>query len=227
MNIARLRKGSDKFEIVIDPEVAIRARKDPNMVGDALVHPQIYSDAKKGNLASEQTLKKVFKTTDPVEIAKVIIQQGDVQVTSEYRKSQIEQKKRKIIDYIHRNGIDPRTNAPHPIARIEAALDEAKVRIDEHKPAEQQVQDVIKALRPVLPIKFVVKDVDVIIPAAEAGKAYPQVKSFGKLLKDEWLNDGSWHAVIEIPGGIVEEFLDLVNKVTKGDAQAKIIATRG
>ena len=93
--------------------------------------------------------------------------------------------------------------------------------------AEQQIQDVIKALRPIIPIKFVVKEIDVVIPATEAGKAYAHVKYFGKMLKDEWLNDGSWHAVIEVPGGMTEEFFDLVNKITKGDAQVKIIATRG
>ena len=226
-NVARLRKDSEKFEIVINPEIAVQAKKNPEMTRDALVHPEIYSDAKKGNLASEQTLKKLFKTTDPVEIAKIILKNGDIQVTSEYRKSQIEQKKKKIIDYIHRNGIDPRTNAPHPATRIEAAIDEAKVKIDEYKPAEQQMQDVIKALRPILPIKFVVKEIDVLVPAIDAGKAYAQLRSFGKLLKDEWMNDGSWHAVIEIPGGMEEEFLDLLNKLTKGNAQAKIIATRG
>ncbi len=226
-NIARLKKGSENFEIVINPEIAVQARKNPELAGDALVHPKIYSDAKKGNLASEQMLKQIFKTSEPVEVAKIILRDGNIQVTAEFRKNQVEQKKKQIINYINRNGIDPRTNAPHPVTRIEAAMAEAKVKIDEYKPAEKQVQNIIKELRPILPIKFVVKEIDVIVPALYSGKASAQLRNFGKLLKEDWGNDGSWHAVIEIPGGIEEDFLNLLNNITKGDAQAKIIATRG
>lgn len=226
-NIARLKKGSENFEIVIDPEIAVKARNDPGLVGDALLHPKIYSDAKKGNLASEHVLEKIFKTSDALEIAKIILKEGVIQVTSEYRKSLVDQKKKRIIDYIHRNGIDPRTNAPHPVSRIEAAIEQSKAKIDEHKPAEAQVQDIIKVLRPILPIKFVVKEIEVVIPAVDAGKSYSAVKQFGKLLKERWLSDGSWFCVIEIPGGIEDEFFDLLNRLTKGNAQAKVLATRG
>lgn len=226
-NIARLKKNAQTFEIVINPDIAVQAKKDPAFVEEALLHPRIYSDAKKGNLASDQILEEIFKTSDPIEIAKIIIKDGIIQVTSEFRKDIIEQKKRKIVEYIHRNGIDPRTNAPHPADRIISAIDEIKVKIDEHKAVEQQIQDIIKVLRPILPIKFVVKDIDIVVPAIDAGKAYSPLKQFGKLLKEEWLNDGSWHAVIEIPGGLEEEFFDLLNKLTKGNANAKIITTRG
>jgi len=226
-NIARLKKGSETFEIVINPEVAVKAKKDPSLVSEALIHPKIYSDAKKGNLASENELKNIFKTEDPLKIAEIILKDGVIQVTSEYRKALVDQKKKKIVEYIHRNGIDPRTNAPHPVSRVEAAISDAKVRIDEYKPAEQQVNDIIKVLRPILPIKFVVKELDVIVPALHAGKAYAQLKSFGRLLREDWRNDGAWHAIIEIPGGLEEEFLDLLNRLTKGDGDVKILATRG
>ena len=46
-NLARLKKGSETFEIVVNPEIAVKAKKDPSLVSDALVHPKIYSDAKK------------------------------------------------------------------------------------------------------------------------------------------------------------------------------------
>jgi ribosome maturation protein SDO1 len=226
-NLARLKKGSNVFEIVIDPEKAVLAKKNLDLVEEALVHPKIYSDAKKGNLASEQILLEIFKTSDPIEIAKRIIKEGVVQVTSEHRKEIVEQKKNRIVNYIHRNSIDPRTNAPHPVSRIVSAFDQAKVKIDEYKSSEQQVQDIIKLLRPILPIKFVVKEVDVVIDPVNAGKSYVQIKNFGKTIREEWLNDGSWHAVIEIPGGLEGDFFDLINKLTKGYAQAKIINTRG
>jgi ribosome maturation protein SDO1 len=223
INIARLKKGSEVFEIVIDPEKAIAARHGSADIRDAVRVQKVFSDAKKGMLASEQRMQALFNTADPLEVAKHIIAKGDIQVTAEYRAQLREQKRRQVVEFIRRNGVDPRTHAPHPAQRIEAAMEQAKVRIDEFKPAEQQVQDVIKALRPILPISFEVKQVELTIPAAYASKAYSAVKQFGKVLKEAWQNDGAWQGVLEIPGGMEQELYDKLNALTHGEMVAKTI----
>ena len=223
INVARLKKGSDVFEIVIDPEIAIAARHGKADIRDALRVPKIFSDAKKGLLASEQRMQALFKTTDPLEVAKKIIEDGDIQITADYRRKLMEQKRLQIVEYIRRNGVDPRTHAPHPAQRIEAAMQEAKVRVDEFKPADQQVNDIIKALRPIIPIKFEVKEVEVIIPAKYASKAHSVVKQLGRILRDEWQNDGSWKGILEIPGGLEQDLYDKLNSLTHGEVMTKII----
>lgn len=227
INLARLKKGSDVFEVVINPDNALLFRQGKASIEDAIVYPKIFSDARKGMLASEQRMKALFNTTDAKEVAKVVLKEGHVQVTQEHRQKMLELKKRQVIDIIHRNGIDPRTNAPHPVTRIEAAMEEAKVRIDEFKNAEAQVDEVLKKLRPVMPIKFVVKEIEVKIPAEFAGKSYSQLKQLGKILNESWANDGSWVAKLEIPGGLEQDFYEKLNKFTKGSAEAKVTATRG
>ncbi len=228
LNLARLKKGSDVFEIVVHPDQAVYCRHHPEAnIRDALVYPQIYADAKKGLLAPEQRLQAVFGTTEPLEIAKQIIAKGDIQVSAEYRTQLQEQKRKRIIDIIRRQGVDPRTNAPHPIQRIESALVEAKVRIDEYKAAELQVSDILKELRPILPIKIATKEISVTIPAQYAPKAHPLIKGFGKILKENWQSDGSWNGKIEIPGGLETEFYDKLNSLTHGSAQATLITTKG
>ena len=226
INIARWKKGSDVFEIVIEPEKAIIARKDPAKTSEALVYPKIFSDAKKGMLASEQRMQALFKTSDPIEVAKHIIQEGNVQLTSEYRQKIIEQKKRQVIEMIHKNGIDPKTGMPHPLTRIEAAMQEAKVKIDEFKSAEAQMQPIIRQLAPIIPIKIAVKEIEITIPAEFASKTYSTIKMLSKILKESWNNDGSWTGKIEIPGGIEQEFYDKLNKIAHGQVQSKIILTR-
>jgi ribosome maturation protein SDO1 len=42
---------------------------------------------------------------------------------------------------IHRICIEPKSGLPHPIIRIENAMEEAKVKIDENKPAEDQISE--------------------------------------------------------------------------------------
>jgi len=36
------------------------------------------------------------------------------------------------------------------------------------------------------------------------------------------MNDGSWHAVVEIPAGLQNEFFDELNKETHGNIHTKI-----
>lgn len=223
INLARLKKGTDVFEIVIDPEKAIAARHGTADIREALRAPQIYSDAKKGMLASEQRMIALFGTADPLEVAKHIVKHGDIQVTAEYRAQLREQKRLRIVDYIRRNGVDPRTHTPHPAARIEAAMEEAKVRIDEFKQADAQVQDVIAALRPILPIKFETKTIQLTIAAPYASKAHSTAKQFGKILNESWQTDGSWQGTLEVPGGMEQELYDKLNALTRGGLVAKVI----
>lgn len=223
MSLARLKKGTDVFEIVIDPEKAVAARHGKADIRDAVRMPKIFSDAKKGMLASEERMKALFGTADPWEVAKKIIVDGDIQVTAEYREQLREQKRRQIVDFIRRNGVDPRTHAPHPATRIEAAMVEAKVRVDEFKPAEAQVQEILKELRAILPIKFEIKDIELTIPAQYASKAYSTVKMFGKILNESWQSDGSWKGTLEIPGGMEQELYDKLNAITHGQVVARVL----
>lgn len=226
INVARLKKGSDIFEVVVDPDKAVLAKKNPELTSEALSFPKVFSDAKKGLQASEERMKHWFKTTDPMAVAKIIIKEGTIQLTAEYRQKLFEQKKKQLIELIHKNGVDPRTNAPHPLTRIEAAIQEAKIKIDEFKSADAQLKDALKKLQPIIPIKFVVKEIEVVIPAAYASKSYPTVKMLGRIMKESWGSDGSWTGLVEIPGGMEQEFYDKLNNITHGELQAKVITIR-
>jgi ribosome maturation protein SDO1 len=225
ISVARLRKGSETFEIVIDPEKAVAARHGKADIRDALRVQKVFSDAKKGMLASEQRMQAVFGSADALEVARQIIIKGEIQVTSAYREQLREQKRRQVVEFIRRNGVDPKTHLPHPAQRIEGAMQEAKVHIDEFKPAEQQVQDILKALRPILPVSFETKTIELGIPAQHASKAHSVVKQFGRLLKEQWLNDGSWQGTIELPGGMEQDLYDKLNAITHGTVVAKVIKT--
>ncbi len=228
INLARIKKEGENFEVDIDPDLAIKFKQgnEEIKIREILKAPQVFNDAKKGLVASENRMKTIFGTSDPYEVAKIIIKEGEIQLTAEYRASLVEEKKNKIINIIHRNGIDPRTKLPHPINRIENAFKEAKVHINEYKKAEDQVKDILDKLRPILAIKFEIRQIEVHIPAEFAGKSYSIVKNYGKILKDNWNNDGSLTSTIEIPAGLTEEFFDKLNNLTHGKVESKVISTR-
>ncbi len=225
--VAKLKIHDQNFEILVECNgaLALRSGKDID-VRSILAAQKIFSDAKKGLEAPENAMKSIFGTKDTLEIAKIIIKKGDIPLTTEYKEKLREEKKKKIIDIIHRNAVDPKTHAPHPPQRIENALLEAKVHIDEFQDVQRQVQEIIKKIRPILPIKFEVKEIAVKIPPDYAVKSYSTVKQFGKILREDWQTEGSWVAVIEIPGGLENDLYDKINKLTHGNVETKVLKVR-
>lgn len=224
LNVARIKKQGQVFQIVIDPELALEYKKGKKIdIRDILKSEAVFEDPKKGLRNSEAVLESVFGTKDPIEIAKTIIEEGELQITSEQREKEVEQKLKQIIHIIHINAIDPSTKLPHPESRIKNAMEEAKIKIDASRSAEEQVDQIVSQLRPILPIKFAVKKIEVILSGAHAAKLYSTVKGFGKLVNDDWLSDGSWRAVVEIPAGLQPELIDTLNSKTHGGVMIKIV----
>lgn len=220
LSIAKIRKFGKTFEISIDPDAAVRFRKgEITDVREALLAERIFTDAKKGLVASQQELQQVFKTTDALKISEIILKEGELPTTTEQRSQEREQKWRRLIDLLHRQAIDPKTGFPHPPDRLEAALEQAKVHVDEHRPIEEQLPEIVKKLLPILPIKIAKKILRLRIAAVHIGKAYAIVKRLATILSEEWKNDGSWQARVEIPAGLQLEFFDQVNAATKGEAE--------
>jgi ribosome maturation protein SDO1 len=223
-NTARLKKGGDTFEVAIDPDLAIAFKsKKPVDIKDILKSEHIFYDVKKGLIASEDQMNAIFETRDVLKIAEFILLHGELQLTNDYRHKLYEDKKKKIIDIITRNGVDPKTHLPHPKTRIENAISEAKVTFDYYKSAEDQIQDVLKLLMKVLPIRFETVKVEVKIGSKYASKMYGVVSSFGKIIHDAWLPDGTWLVVIELPAGMQNDFYEKLNALTHGDVSTNIV----
>ena len=222
--VARLKINGNNFEILVDCEKALEFRKGKNIsLYDILASDIIYKDNRKGERVSENDLMAVFKTTDVHEVVKIILREGEIQIKKEIRDSEREEKLRKIINLIHRNCVDSKTGLPHPPQRIESAMEEAKVRIDENKSAEEQVDSVVDKLRIIIPIKFETKRIELVIPAKYSGASFRILKMYGKMLKNEWKNDGSLDAVVEIPAGIIDEFFSQLNGICHGEVSSKIL----
>jgi len=222
--IARLRKGNEHFEILVDPYAAADfiEGKDVNIL-ESLAIDAVFEDSKKGEHASVESLQSVFGTTDISEIAKEIILKGDIQLTTEQRHKMQRNKRNRIIEAIVRNAMDPKTKAPHPRQRIELAMEQAGVHIDPFKPVSEQVKTVVEALRPIIPISMEQVRVSVKIPAEFIGKAYGVVRNYGSLEREDWQSDGSWIGIIRIPAGLQTEFYDKLNSATKGNVSTKIL----
>lgn len=222
--LVRYQHGSDKYEIMVDPDKGLEYKRgERNEIENVLLIDTIFTDANKGEKAGAHQLEQEFGTSDPVEVAKIIFKKGTFLLTAQQRKEMMDQKLRQIIHIISRTYVDPKTKLPHPPLRIENALEDAKVQIDPFKPADEQVKEVVKALRSILPMSSESVQIAIKIPAEYTGKSYGIVKDFGEIKREEWQSDGSWIAVVEMPAALQIEMMDALGKATQGNVQSKIV----
>jgi ribosome maturation protein SDO1 len=222
--IARWETGGSRFEVLVDP-AAVQELKDGKDVDltDKLALDQVFKDAKKGDKISEEHLERIFHTRSLPEIAKQIVLKGEVQVTTEQRHQLQSAKHKQIVATIARNAMNPQTGAPHPPSRIEAAMAEAKVHVDPFRPVDAQVQEVLAKLRPLIPIRLDVVKVRVKLPAQHYPRVIGELKGLGRLTDEQWLGDGSWSGVIEIPAGVQTELYEKLNARTRGAAETALV----
>jgi ribosome maturation protein SDO1 len=222
--IVRHQTGGEKFEILVDPDKGLLYKKgEIGEVANVLMADFIFTDANKGEKASADKLMKIYETSDPYEVAKIMFEKGTFQLNAQQRKEMVEQKFRQIINIISKTYVDPKTKLPHPPVRIENAMEDAKISIDPFIEAEEQVQDIVQSLRSILPMSSESIQIALKIPAEYTGKSYGTVKNYGTIKREEWQTNGSWVAVVEIPAAMQLELLDTLGKETQGNVQSKIV----
>ena len=222
--IARLDTHGHRFEVIVDPKLAWNFKQGEEVdVREILQGETVFEDALRSKKAPIETLEDAFGTTDELEVARIILEKGSLQLTTEQRREMVEKRRRQVIDIIVRNSINPKTGLPHPPTRIESAMNEAHVVIDSTRTAEEQARDVVKALQPIIPIRMEIQQIAIKIPPDFAPKAYGIVEQQGHIAKDEWQKDGSWIAIVEVPAGLRGELIEALNNLTRGRAEIKIL----
>ena len=221
---AKLTREGERFEILVKPDKALDYRLGRiKSISGILVTETIFTDVSKGQKAPADKLQKIFGTLDPLRIGEEILRTGTLQLTTEQRRKLVEEKRRRIITFISKQAVDPKTGLPHPFSRIEQAMEQIHYSIDPHKEVEEQAKEIIKLLRSILPIKIENVNVAIRIPSEYAAKAYGSIKAFGTIKKEEWRADGGWTGIVEMPAGSYGPLLERLGDITRGTAEAKII----
>ncbi len=214
----------EKFEILVKPDPALEfkmgKKKDLSAV---LVSDDIYTDSSKGTKPSTEKLLKAFKTADLAEIAQIILQKGNLNLTTDQRRKMVDDKKRQLVEFISKTYVDPRTHLPHPPLRIEQAMKDARVSVDPQKNVDEQVKDIVEKLRSIIPLKSENLSLEITIPAQFASQSYAVLKSVGSLKNEEWQNNGSLKAILEIPAAARPNVIDRLGSITKGSASVEVM----
>jgi ribosome maturation protein SDO1 len=225
--VARLESHGDRFEVLVDPDLAVQIRHGEKVeIEDAVAAIFIFENASRGEKSPDEALEKAFQTTDFKTIAERIILKGEIHLTSEQRRALIEDKRHQVVTFIARHAINPQTGLPHPPKRIEMAMEEARVTIDPFHPLNVVVEETMKALRPLIPIRFEEVRVAIRIPPDHAARAYGEIDRAAHIEQQEWQKDGSWICVVKIPGGMQADLEGLVKKVSRGTGEMRVLKER-
>lgn len=212
--IAKVRKGSNHYEVLIDMEEALKFKKGESDYLSLEIE-KVFTDAGRGDTASTDELETHFGTSDPIEVGKQIVKQGEILVDQEHRDEEKEKKMKQVVEFLVRNAIDPKSGNPHTSERIKNALEQSHVNI-KNVPVENQIQEIIEKISKEIPIKLETKRVKITVPAIQTGKVYGLVSQYRE--KENWLNDGSLEVIVKIPAGLIMDFYDQLNSMTHGSA---------
>jgi ribosome maturation protein SDO1 len=215
----RLKEGKEKSRLTVE-EIINHKDIDLELIFESFI---VFEDLRRGKKATDGDMEVVFNTVDGMKIGAYILLDGDIQWTQAQREEERQKKLKQIITIISKNAINPQNKKPHPYQRIEKAIEEAKVKIDLMRSAEEQVDDVVKSIRAIIPIRIEQVEMAIKIPTAFTAKGYNIVAQYVQIKKEEWQSDGSWVAVVSLPAGLQMELVDKLNKLTHGRVQTKIL----
>jgi rRNA metabolism SBDS family protein len=209
VTLVRYSFEGEKFEIMVKPDPALDFKMGKKKdISAVLVSDEIYTDSGKGTRPSSEKLLKAFNTEDQTEIAQIILEKGDLNLTTDQRRKMVEDKKKQIVTFIAKTYVDPKTHLPHPPLRIEQAMKDGRVSVDPQKNVDEQVKDVVEKLRSIIALKSESLQLEIVIPAQFASQSYAVLKSVGSLKKEEWQNNGSLKAILEIPAAARPNVID-------------------
>ena len=212
--IARIKQAGKHFEIIVDLDESLKFKKDEISSVEA-EGDKIFTDSKKGEVASNSDLKEAFGTEDTKTIIEKIVKSGEILVTQEHRDEEKEKKFKQVVDFLANNSVDPQTGNPHTAERIRNALEQTHIDI-KNIPIENQIKDIIEEISKIIPIKIETKKIKITIPAVHTGKVYGVINQYKE--EESWLDDGSLQVVVNVPAGMIMDFYDKLNAITHGSA---------
>ncbi len=141
------------FEVLARPDTVALFREKKLALAECLASQTVFADARKSLKAAAEDLEREFEDLANEDICRAILEQGVYQSTTAERKALVEQRRAQIITFFNAHYIDPKSLLPHPATRIDAALTQAKFRVDYGVSITKQLAEARKALVSLLPMK--------------------------------------------------------------------------
>jgi ribosome maturation protein SDO1 len=220
----RYKKASEQFQVLVDFDILqkFKDNKEEISVYDVLADQKIFKDQKKGEVASEEALKKAFGNVSEEEMFKEILLQGECQIPTDFLNKKREQKKVQIINYIAENSFNPQTKTKYTFSMIESAFSSIKFAIDPFKDHIYQANEALKLLRKELPISMDKIQLIIKVPSQYCGNFYGEFRKLGTIKKEYYDNVGDLHIHFELLESSLERVEQFIKAHSNSEAEYHI-----
>lgn len=215
-------KDGKQFQILVDPDLAkeVKMEGKDHDIQRLLFVQEVFEDAGEGERASADELEEEFGTRQLMEAAEKIFEKGKMQLTTDQKAEIREEKWKQLVNMIARRAQDPKTGNPHPPQRVENALDEAGFHVNWDSNVEDEFDEAIDLLRPIIPISLDEKTVALRIPVDNAGQAYDRIQQVADIEEEEWGNE-YFSARLTLPAGVLSELMEELQDMTSGQTEMR------
>jgi ribosome maturation protein SDO1 len=215
-------RGDKKFEILVEPDLAKEAKMEGKNhdIQRLLFVQEIFLDTGKGEKASVNDLEEEFGTKQVMEAAEEIFEKGDMQLTTDQKAEMRQDKFKQVVNMVARRAQDPKTGNPHPPKRVENALEEAGFHVNWDSDVEEEFDEAIDVLRPIIPISLDEKTVVIRIPVDKAGKAYDRIQQVANVKDEEWGSE-YFMCKVTMPAGALSNMMEELQDMTSGKTEMK------
>lgn len=225
--VVRMKRCGKRFEIACYKNKVVNWRnKTEKNIDEVLQTETVFTNVSKGQVAKREELIAAFGTDNQLEICKLILEKGDLQVSEKERQVQSESLVKEVANLIANMCVNPDTKRPYSGRVIENALHDAHFSLKPNRSAKQQALEMIPKLRESMKIDRAEMRLRVSIEAKEAKYVHERLKTmFTKVEVEDW-EKGNLEMVGLIDPGSYRPIEELIQKETKKAGHVELLTLK-
>lgn len=215
--IVRMKKTGKRFEIACYKNKVLSWRQGLEKdLDEVLQTDTIFTNVSKGEVAKKEDLTNAFGTTDAAAVAKIILKDGELQVSDKERSSQHEQTWKDIALIVSQQCVNPESKKPYPSTLIEKAMKEIHYSVKPTKTSKQQALDVIKQLSAKMPIERAQMRICLYVPQKESKTVKEAAMPHLQKIEEETKDGNEIQIIAVIDPGNFKLLNDMFSGNTRG-----------
>ncbi|KAI1721341.1 shwachman-Bodian-Diamond syndrome (SBDS) protein [Ditylenchus destructor] len=216
--VVRMKKNGKRFEIACYKNKVVNWRnKTEKDINEVLQTATVFVNVSKGQLAKREDLVAAFEMDDQMEICKMILEKGDLQVSDKERAATTETSIKEIANLIANMCVNSETKRPYSSTVIEKALRDAHFNYKSNRNAKQQALEAIPKLRESMNIERAKMRIRVSIGAKDAKNCHDRMKALFETVEVENWEKGALDMVGLVDPGHYRD----ISEIVQGDKKSK------
>ncbi|KAH7731282.1 shwachman-Bodian-Diamond syndrome [Aphelenchoides avenae] len=225
--VVRMKKNGKRFEVACYKNKVLNWRnKTEKDIDEVLQTQSVFTNVSKGQLAKRDELIEAFGTENQLEICKLILDKGDLQVSDKERQVTAESSFKEVANIIANMCVDPETKRPYSPAVIEKALRDQHFSLKSNRSAKQHALEAIPKLRETMKIDRAKMRLRVAIPAKEAKMLHDKLKAlFSDVEVEDW-EKGDLEIVGLVEPGNYRTIAEMIKAETRSHGQLELLSLK-